>query len=328
MPEPLIGRRQTTVAPTDIARGGAPPTALAPEPPASEEVHAAERNKLGWGAWLSIAWLVIIVLAAIFASVLPLHSYTNYQANVVNLGPFQSASHPLGGDSNGADMVSLLVFGARSSLIVSVGAIAVGLFVGGLLGLLAGYYRGWVDNILSALFDIGLAFPALVLALALAAFLSGDPSNPSGFHLPNELVIIIALGLVAIPLLARITRASTLTWSRREFITAAKAQGAKTPRILIREILPNVLPATMSLALLSVGVAIVGEGVLSLLGVGVAPPNPSWGNIISLNQSALSTGDPFIVFEPVIAMFLTVFALNFLGDVIRERFDVREGMIS
>ena len=139
-------------------------------------------------------------------------------------------------------------------------------------------------------------------------------------------ILILALGIIAIPLLARITRATSLTWSQREFVTAARAQGAKDLRIMIREVLPNALPAMFSIALLSVGIAIIGEGALSVLGMGVEPPAPSWGNMIAENRS-VSRAPLNALFCPVIALFLTVMALNYLGDAIRARFDVRESSL-
>jgi peptide/nickel transport system permease protein len=140
------------------------------------------------------------------------------------------------------------------------------------------------------------------------------------------LSLIIALGIVSIPVLGRITRASTLSWSEREFVLAAKAQGAKNRRIIVREVLPNVLPAMYSIALLGIAVAIVAEGTLAILGASVSPDTPTWGNMIALGRQALSFA-PHIVFEPAIMIFLTVLSLNMLGDVIRARFDVREGAL-
>jgi peptide/nickel transport system permease protein len=169
-----------------------------------------------------------------------------------------------------------------------------------------------------------LAVPALILALALASFLRGDPAKS---HIPAEVVLIIALGIVSTPVLGRITRASTLTWSQREFVMAARAQGAKNLRIMVREVLPNVLPAIFSIALLAVGVVIVAEGGLSFLGVGIDfTSKPSWGNMIASTASVLRT-EPWLVFFPIGCLFLTVLSLNFLGDVVRARFDVRESSV-
>jgi peptide/nickel transport system permease protein len=139
-------------------------------------------------------------------------------------------------------------------------------------------------------------------------------------------VVILGLGLVSIPILGRITRANTLSWSEREFVLAARAMGAKSWRIMFREILPNVLPAMLSISLLGVGIAIVAEGGLSLFGVGVQLPTPSWGNIIAENRDQLRDS-PQIVMFTVIVLFLTVLALNYLADVVSKRFEIRESVL-
>jgi peptide/nickel transport system permease protein len=140
------------------------------------------------------------------------------------------------------------------------------------------------------------------------------------------MVVILGLGIVSIPILGRITRANTLVWSEREFVLASKAMGAKSWRIMFREVLPNVLPAMMSIALLGVGIAIVAEGGLSLFGVGVQLPTPSWGNIIAENRDQLRRS-PHMVMITVIVLFLTVLALNYLADVVAKRFEVRESVL-
>ena len=140
------------------------------------------------------------------------------------------------------------------------------------------------------------------------------------------LVLIFALGIVSTPILARITRANTLQWAQREFVLAARAQGATDRRVMVREVLPNVLPAMFSIALLGIAVAMVAEGGLSILGVGVLPPAVSWGNMIAIVATDLQTL-PYELFEPIVCIFLTVLSLNYLGDVVRARFDVRESAL-
>ena len=211
-------------------------------------------------------------------------------------------------------------------MLVATGAILVGFIVGGSLGLIAGYRGGKVDTLLTGMFNVLLSVPTVILALALVAFLQGSPDQAAKSGLPAELTLIIAIGVVAIPLVGRISRASTLSWSQREFVLAARAQGAKNGRIMVREVLPNVAPSMLSISLLGIGVAIVAEGALAILGVGVKPPTPSWGNIIALDRTNLFRS-PHIIFEPALLIFFTVLALNFLGDVVRTRFDVREGAL-
>jgi peptide/nickel transport system permease protein len=221
-------------------------------------------------------------------------------------------------------MAARLALGSWTSLLVSTGAIAIGFSIGGSIGLVAGYFGGKVDTVITSVFNVLLSIPAIVMALALVAFLKGDQSHSSG--MPIELILIIAIGVVAIPLVGRISRASALSWSQREFVLAAKAQGAKHGRIMIRELLPNVAPAMLSISLLGIAVAIVAEGTLAILGVSVQPPTPSWGQIIADDRSRLATS-PHILLEPALLIFFTVFALNFLGDVVRQHFDVREGAL-
>ena len=284
------------------------------------------RKRTGIATVLSVIWLVAITGGALLAPILPLSDPNNSSAGLKELAPFQDMGHILGGDANGRDMLSRLIYGARYSLSISVAAVVFGVLIGGILGLISGYYRGRIGNALTSLFDILLAIPQLVLALALVAVLKGDPTKTDGFHLPVVLILILALGIVSIPILARITRANTLTWSQRDFVTAARAQGAKDSRIMMREVLPNVVPAMVSIALLGIGVAIVAEGGLALLGAGVEPPAATWGTMIATGRASLDSS-AFIVLEPVAAIFFTVLALNYLGDAIRQRFDVRESAL-
>jgi len=288
---------------------------------------------LGLGAWLAIGWLTFIVLVSVLAQlgVLPLKSPTESFAECARLGPFAqegtAPGHLLGCDSNGRDMIARLAYGGWSSLVVATGAVLFGLVFGGILGLLAGFFGGKVDTVLTSLFNVFLAIPAVVLALALVAFLQGaSAAGGGGDTVDPKILLIIAIGIVSVPLLGRITRASALTWSQREFVLAARAQGAKPGRIMIREVLPNVLPAMMSIALLAVAIAIVAEGTLSILGVGVKPPTPSWGNIIGLDRGRIKES-PHIIFLPALLIFFTVLSLNFLGDVVRARLDVRESAV-
>jgi peptide/nickel transport system permease protein len=281
------------------------------------------RRKLGLGTWLAIAWMVIVVALALLAPVLPID---DPDATVGRARQGPTADHWFGTDGNGRDVFSRVVWGARASLLVSSAAVLMGLLVGGFLGLVSGYFRGRMETLLVGLFDILLAFPQLVLALALVAvFASGSEEHPVT-PTRRMVILIVALGIVSIPILARITRANTLAWSQREFVLAAKAMGAKSRRIVTLDVLPNVLPAMFSITLLGIAVVIVAEGGLSLLGVGVQLPTPSWGNIIAGGRTELRTA-PHVVFAPAAAIFLTVLALNYLCDVVRARFDVRESML-
>lgn len=294
-----------------------------------EKFRRPRSQRIGIGGWLAISWLGIVLLAAILVPLVIKDA--EIPGDVTNQGILKIAGHPLGGDGAGNDMLLQLAKGARSSLIVGIGAVLIGLLIGGSLGLTAGYFRGRIDTALSSIFNILLAVPQFVLAIALVSALANDSIDPQGLPVvvsPNRRlgVLVFALGIVAIPILARITRANTLQWAQREFVLAARAQGAKNRRIMVREVLPNVMPAMFSIALLGIAVAMVAEGGLSILGVGVKLPNVSWGGLIAVGYPYLST-QPYLVFEPIVCLFLTVLSLNYLGDVIRARFDVRESAI-
>jgi peptide/nickel transport system permease protein len=288
----------------------------------AEEIETAPTRRLGVFGWFSLLWLGGLTLLALLAPILPLKDPDHSYLEIVREPPIQP-DHLLGGDGSGRDMLSRVIWGARTSLTISVSAVLLGLLVGGLLGLVAGYHRGRLDAALTTLFNVLLSIPALVLSLSLVAvFANSDESVSNGRKLA---VLIAALAIVTVPILGRITRASALAWSGREFVKAAEVLGAGHGRIMLREVLPNVAPAIMSIALLGVAVAIVAEGSLALLGVGVTEV-PSWGNMIALGRSDLARA-PHIVAIPSIAIFCTVLALNYLGDVVRARFDVREAAL-
>jgi len=230
-------------------------------------------------------------------------------------GAVGKVTHLLGVDKAGRDVFSQMVVGTRTSLIIAVGAVGTAIIVGGLLGLLAGYFRGRVDYWASLTFDVFLAYPALILAIALVSFLGRSVFN-----------ITLTVAIVAVPLLGRIARAATLTWSEREFVTAAKALGARNTRIIAREVFPNVLPAMMSIAFLAVGVVLVTEGSLSIIGLGVPDDTVSWGTVLAAGGSDLRELSN-MMFVAAIAITVTVMALNILGDSIRKKFDVRESAL-
>jgi peptide/nickel transport system permease protein len=307
-----------------------------PIDPGSIEMAAVEtgperrrRRKKGLGvaAWLSIGWMTLVVGLAILAPILPLDDPRAITTDIARRGPFADAGtapgHLLGGDFNGRDMLSRLIWGGRTTLVIATVSVLIGFVLGGILGLLGGYFRGKVDVVVSMILDVLLAIPAVILALALVTILRTQPGTKGG-GLDPEVALILALGLVSIPVLGRITRASTLSWSEREFVLAARAQGAKHRRIIWREVLPNVLPAMLSIALLGIAVAIVAEGTLAILGASVETDTPTWGNMIAIGRNVMQRA-PHVVFEPALMIFFTVLALNMLGDVVRSHFDVREG---
>jgi peptide/nickel transport system permease protein len=280
---------------------------------AASEAPARRGRRLGLLFWMAIVWMIVVFAVAIFADVLPLPSPTDMDM-LEKRAPF-SMQHWLGTDSLGRDELARVIYGARISLIVGLCAPIIGITLGGALGLLAGYFRGRFESIVVGSMDVLLAFPPLVLALAVSAYL--------GQSIPH---LTFILGLLGVPAFMRVARAATLTLARREFVIAAQALGATHARILLRELLPNVLLPLVAFFLLGVAVTIVAEGSLSFLGLGVPPPISSWGSMIGEGRESLEMA-PRLAFIPAIAMFLTVLSFNLVGDTLRALTDPRQGAL-
>jgi peptide/nickel transport system permease protein len=250
-----------------------------------------KRRRAGGLFLAAVAWIVLIGLAAALAGVLPIQSPTDL------------------------DMLARLIYGARISLTVGLLAPVIGVSVGGCLGMLAGYFRGRFETLTVGGVDVLLAFPPLVFALAVTAYLGQSVLN-----------ITLVIGVLGIPAFTRVARAVTLSLSEREFVTAARALGATHARILLRELLPNVALPLLAFFLLGVAVSIVVEGALSFLGLGVPPPAPSWGSMIGEGRESLDIA-PWLAFLPALFMFLSVLAFNIVGDTLRALTDPRPGTL-
>ena len=222
-----------------------------------------------------------------------------------------SARHPLGTDTLGRDVVSRLLYGARVSLLVGFAAVLVAGVVGVALGLVAGYYGGRLDDLLMRLGDVQLAFPVLVLAIAVLSVLGASLGN-----------VIVVLGLTGWVTYARIARAETLSLRHREFVEGARALGARDAAILWRHILPNVLPPITVVATFSVARTIIAEASLSFLGLGIPPPAPSWGAMLDEGRNYLTTGWWLALF-PGVAILALVLGINLVGDWLRDVLDPR-----
>jgi peptide/nickel transport system permease protein len=279
----------------------------------SDQVSADEvvKKRLGPLFWIASAWMVLIILLALLAPVLPIAEYQKVFPGASRQPP--SADHWLGTDTLGRDILSRVIWGARVSLVVGFASVAFGILIGGTIGVVSGYFKGRLENFLMWFMDVMLAFPALLLALAIVAFTQSHELS----------VVVLAIGIVAIPPVARLVRASTLVHSERDYVTAARALGASNTRIVVKEVLPNVALPVLSFAIIGVAVAIVAEGGLAFLGLSVAPPTPTWGGMINDGRQALEA-EPYISLIPCAVMFLTVLALNLAGDRVREYFDVKE----
>jgi len=273
----------------------------------------APRSALGLVFWICFAWVALMILLAIFASVLPLTNPNFQNYAFVNSAP--SIHHLLGTDDLGRDLLSRIIFGSRVSFVIGFASVGLALLVGGSLGLLAGYRGGSVDTLLNAGSLVVLAFPALLAILVVEAFW-----GRSLFKLT------IVFAVAGAPQLFRVIRATTLSFGNREFVTAARTMGATTWRILVKELLPNVIPAAVSFALIGVAVAIILEGSLAFLGLSISLPTASLGNII--NEGVVNNNlalNPYIALWPSIYIFLLLVALNLMADRLRDRFDVRAG---
>jgi peptide/nickel transport system permease protein len=283
---------------------------------ANEDVATAPMRRtrqLGPLFWTAIAWVALIFAVAILAPVLPLPSPTDMDM-LERRAPF-SFEHWLGTDGLGRDELARLIHGARISLVVGLCAPIIGLSIGGALGLLAGYFRGRFGALVVGSMDVLLAFPPLILALAVTAYLGQSILN-----------LTLILGVLGIPAFMRVARAATLSLARREFVIAAEALGATHARILLRELLPNVMLPLLAFFLLGVAVTIVAEGALSFLGLGVPPPISSWGSMIGEGRESLDVA-PRLAFLPATAMFLTVLSFNLVGDSLRALTDPRQGAL-
>lgn len=244
-------------------------------------------------------------MAVVLGPWLPLQDPANM--DLLHQASSPGPEHWLGSDALGRDMLSRLVHGARVSLLVGVGAALIGVIIGGGLGVLAGYYRGRVEYVIVTVMDTLLAFPGLLLALVIMAYFGQNLTN-----------VILSLGLLAIPSFARVSRANTLVVVQREFVLASSALGVVHRHIILRHILPNIMPHVLVYGLIAVAMLIVAEGALSFLGLSVPHPVPSWGGMIAGGREYLEDV-PHISLLPAAVMFITVLSFNLLGDALRNR---------
>jgi peptide/nickel transport system permease protein len=305
-----------------LGRGGPPPPARhyaggsvtraspAPVTPARRSTRAVLRRTFrARRALLGALVLVAAVLAGLCA---PLISpYDPLKQDLGNLLLPPAPGHWLGTDNVGRDVLARVIWGTRVSLVAGFVSVALAVAAGSLLGLAAGFWGGRLDGSLMRLMDAVLSFPALVLALALGAVLGAGLVG-----------VLIALAVVYTPTFARLTRGQVLAIRGREYVDAARVLGAPDWRILRRHILPNAATPIVVQASLSVAFAILAEASLSFLGLGVQPPEPSWGSMINAGRGYLQQA-PWIVFGPGLALFVTVLGLNFVGDAVRDALDPR-----
>jgi len=271
------------------------------------------KNKLALAA---IAWIILIILIAITADLWaprvlgdPINIDTT-TASALSLQP-PSVDHPFGTDKLGRDIASRVVYGARVSLLVGVIAVAIMVVIGLIAGAMAAYYGGLWDAIIMRTADIFFAFPYVLFAIALIAVLGRGLQN-----------VFIAIGVLGWPSIARVFRSSILSVKEAEYVDAARAMGASTSRILLRHITPNAMAPIIVYATMSIGGAILTEAALSFLGMGVQPPAPSWGGMLSEARAYMITA-PWLMLYPGVAILTTVLAFVLLGDGLRDALDVK-----
>ena len=254
--------------------------------------------------------LVLLFFCFVWPIVYPVPKPTG--GSILNSGlPMWSPGHIFGTDMVGNDIMSRILYGGRVSFEVAVAVQVIGLVVGGLLGVIAGYSGGPVEAVLMRVLDVFIAFPSLVLVLAIVDSLG-----------QSEINVIWALAAFSIPAFARVARAATLRLRDQPFVVAARLSSAKTWRILFGHIVPNMMPQLVTFSLLGAGVTIILEGALDFLGYGIPDPAPSWGKEIAVGQTMLSIR-PSLVIVPSIFLFVTVVCLNLMGDGLRSRWGVR-----
>lgn len=262
------------------------------------------RNRL---AMVGLVLVIILVLVAIFANFIAPYSYSKQNLRETLQAP--SAKHLCGTDQFGRDIFSRIIYGSRVSLQVGFIAVSIALIVGGCIGAISGFYGGRLDNILMRAMDILLSIPQILLAIAIAASL-----GPGLFNL------MIAVGISSIPGYARIVRGSVLSIRNQEFVEAARALGSSDLRIIFKHILPNSLAPVIVQATLGVAFAILTAAGLSFIGLGIQPPIPEWGAMLSGGRVYIRDF-PYMTFFPGLAIMITILALNFLGDGLRDALD-------
>lgn len=266
-----------------------------------------QRFKKNKGALVGMVTILIFILIAIFAPLLAPYGVNDQSLANRNLPP--SASHWFGTDDFGRDILSRIFFGARISLWVGFVSVLGSIIVGSLFGIIAGYYGRWIDGIISRIFDIMLAFPSILLAIAIVAVLGPSLQNA-----------LIAIAIINIPNFGRLIRSKVLSVKQEEYIMAAKAIGMKDSRILISHVLPNCITPIIIQGTMAIATAIIDAAALGFLGLGAQPPTPEWGKMLADSRQYIVQA-PWTVIFPGVAIMLTVLGFNLMGDGLRDALD-------
>ena len=273
----------------------------------SRRIHQFTQNKLNL---IGLILVGLIVVSAVFAPIIA--PYGPAEQDLLNRLEGPSIEHPMGTDQLGRDLFSRLLYGARISLGIAVSVVAITLIIGTVVGVIAGYWGGWVDEALMRFVDILLAFPGILLALVIAGILG-----------PSLVNIMIALAVVGWTQYARVIRGSVLSVKEKEFVKASELMGVSRPRIILRHIVPNVVSPVIVLATMDMAYVILGTAGLSFLGLGAQPPTPEWGTMLSAGRNYIQTAW-WVVNFPGVAIMITVLGFNLLGDGLRDVLDPKE----
>jgi peptide/nickel transport system permease protein len=292
---------------TDAVVGALPAISDELESPARRALRRLFKRK---GAVVGLAVIAAFIVIALFAPLVSPYDPVATSWSLVRKAP--SAQHWFGTDDLGRDILARVIYGARASLTAGAISVGIALSIGVPFGLLAGYRGGFIDALISRITDAMLACPFLILAIALAAFLGPSLGNA-----------MIAIGISATPIFIRLTRGQVMSVKVEDYVEAARAMGNPPLRIALFHILPNILPALLVQATLSIAMAIIAEAALSFLGLGQQPPAPSWGSMLNSAQRFLSNA-PWMAIWPGLAIFLVVLSFNLVGDGLRDALDPRE----
>jgi peptide/nickel transport system permease protein/oligopeptide transport system permease protein len=286
-----------------------PSTGAAVLPPRKRH-RAWTKFKRNHVAMLGLAIVLVFALLALLAPLVANHDPLQTSFTTIRKPP--SATFWLGTDELGRDIFSRMVYGARASLMAGLVSVFIALVAGVPLGLIAGYFGGWIDSIISRATEALLSIPFLILAIALAAFLGPSLTNA-----------MIAIGVSAAPKFVRLTRGQALSAKKEDYVQSARALGASDLRIIARHVFPNVMPPLIVQATITIATAIIAEASLSFLGLGLQPPSPSWGSMLNTAKNFMSQA-PWMSIFPGSAIFLVVLGFNLLGDGLRDALDPRQ----
>jgi peptide/nickel transport system permease protein len=253
--------------------------------------------------------VIMLLLVAVFAPLLA--PYDPLRPDFRRIAQPPTAEHWFGTDQNGRDILSRVIHGTRISVSIGVAAVLLGLLLGTTMGLVAGYFGGWIDSFLMRTVDVLLAFPGILLAILIISIFGSSVAN-----------IVIALAVFSVPTFARVSRGSALTLRTLEYVQAGRAVGGSSLRVLLRHVLPNAMAPVVVYGTLRCATAILGGASLSFLGLGVSPPTPEWGLMVSQGREIMRSA-PHVMIFPGLAIFLTVLSVNLLGDVLRDVMDPR-----